>query len=312
MAGPCHNVIVHSSISTELDTNHEKALRTILQDCTDEQIIAEIALREENKQHKMINESITKKYRFEKIIGKGSSGVVHLVVNRNTGKEYACKVVQRNKMNDAKSLNIEIKIMNIVNHRNVVALTELFESPKCRWFVMELTTSGGLRELLSNFDHLSEITVCKLMRQLLEGVHYLHNQGIVHRDLKVDNILFNGDLKTGEIKIADFGLSALVTPGTGGYHATDSVKRKAYVGLTEPWGTGTIFGHLPSLYLLVQITCTLVLKFEVTLSMINFTHAVTHCSPELIFKRAYGPQTDLWAVGCTMYEMLTGDPAFSR
>ena len=210
----------------------------MLQDCTDEQIIAEIAQRSEDRNHKLITDNINKKYRFEKIIGKGSSGVVHLVVNRETGKEFACKVVQRSKMNDATSLNIEINIMKIVNHKNVVALTELFESPKCRWFVMELTTSGGLREILSHYDHLSEVTACKLMKQLLEGVHYLHNQGIVHRDLKVDNILFNGDLKTGEIKIADFGLSALLTPGTKGYHLTDSVKRKSFAGMTEPWGTG--------------------------------------------------------------------------
>lgn len=247
MAGHYHDVIVHSSISTELDTNHEKALRTMLQDCTDEQIIAEIAQRNEDVKHKLVSDAINKKYRFEKIIGKGSSGVVHLVVNRETGKEFACKVVQRSRLNDATSLNIEIKIMKIVNHRNVVALTELFESPKCRWFVMELMTGGGLRELLSNYGHLSEVTACKLMRQLLEGVHYLHNQGIVHRDIKVDNILFHGDLKTGEIKIADFGLSALATPGAGGYHATDSLKRKTYTGLTEPWGTGrnawTIFAY---------------------------------------------------------------------
>lgn len=241
MAGPVapHSIIVHSSVSTELDFDHTKALKTVLQDCTDEQIIAEFAQRVKDQRHKEIKDGIEAKYRFERIIGEGSSGTVHLVFD-STGKGFACKVIQKNKMNDSASLLTEIKIMKQVNHRNVVSLVETFESPICHWMIMELTNCGGLREILSNEGHISEIDSCRLIKQMLEGIHYLHSQGIVHRDLKIDNILFDGDIRSGEIKIADFGLSAFVTPGTKGYDALDSTKRKTYAGMTEPWGTGTV------------------------------------------------------------------------
>lgn len=313
MAGPIapHTVLVHSSVSTELDFDHTKALRTVLEDCTDEQIIAEFAQRMKDQRHKETKDSVEAKYRFERVIGEGSSATVHLVFDKDTGKGFACKVIHKSKMNDSASLLTEIKIMKQVNHRNVVSLVEIFESPICHWMIMELTNCGGLREILSTQGHLSEMECCRLVKQLLEGIHYLHSQGIVHRDLKIDNILFDGDVRTGEVKIADFGLSAFVIPGTKGYDAADSTKRKTYTGMTEPWGTGTIANiDLGTVFSIASL-------FPVSLTLSSYAHVisatpVTHCSPELIFKRAYGPQTDMWALGCMMFEMLTGYPAFFR
>ena len=99
----------------------------------------------------------------------------------------------------------------------------------------------------------------------------------MHRDIKIDNILLNVRGNSGHhddtsVKITDFGLSALVKVGTSGYHA-ESGKRKDYTGCTEMWGTPT------------------------------------HYAPELI-DRAYGPQADMWSLGCVIYEMLTGYEAF--
>ena len=79
------------------------------------------------------------------------------------------------------------------------------------------------------------------MRQVLNGLHYLHSLGVVHRDLKLDNILLKGSGDNVEVKIADFGLSALVRLGESGYDANESSKRKKYRGLTEMWGTKEYF-----------------------------------------------------------------------
>lgn len=177
-------------------------------------------------------------------------------------------------MNDAESMSTEMEIMKRIRHRNIVSMYELFESSKCMWVILELVDGGDLHHHISQFQHYSEQTAANLIRQVLQGLHYLHQLGVVHRDLKLDNILLKGTQNSEqEVKIADFGLSALVRLGEGGYDANESGKRKKFKGLQEMWGTKEYF------------------------------------APELI-EGAYGPQADMWSMGCVMYEMLIGKPAF--
>ena len=113
----------------------------------------------------------------------------------------------------------------------------LYESPKCLWLILELVNGGDLRNLIANHQHYSEALASRHMKQIFEGIHYLHSRGVIHRDIKLDNILLHGDKENGDIKIADFGLSALVKVGLDGYDLSDSVKRKGYNKLKEQWGT---------------------------------------------------------------------------
>lgn len=177
-------------------------------------------------------------------------------------------------MNDLDSMLTEIDIMKRVRHRHVVCMYELYESPKCLWIILELVTGGTLHHYLLNVDDYTEELAARHVRQMLQGIHYLHSLGIVHRDIKVENILLQTVGDKYEVKIADFGLSAVVTLGREGYDSEDSVKRKKYNKLTEMWGTKEYF------------------------------------APELI-GRAYGPQADMWSMGCVVFEMLSGEPAFS-
>ena len=140
------------------------------------------------------------------------------------------------------------------------------------------------------------------MKQILEGLHYLHSRGVVHRDIKLDNILLHGDKERGDIKIADFGLSALVKVGKDGYDLSDSVKRKGYRKLEELWGTPLFYApeliDVCALFSLVPLLD----PFDTKRPQSNFML----CDVQ----GAYGPQADIWSAGCVLFEMLTGEKAF--
>ena len=245
-----------------------------LGDCTDEQLLAEVARRNLDLVDKITDSMVRETYSLDKVIGHGASGEVHLATHRQTGVQYACKVVRKDgSMNDASSMSTEIEIMKRIRHRHVVSMYELYQAPKCLWIILELVDGGDLHKHLRVVEHYSESMAARHMRQILEGVHYLHSLGIIHRDLKLDNILLTGSGSNRDIKIADFGLSALVRIGELGYDPYESVKRKGYRALSDMWGTKEMF------------------------------------APELI-DQAYGPQADMWSIGCILYEMLSGHQAF--
>jgi calcium-dependent protein kinase len=241
---------------------------------TDEQILAEIARRGLDIHHNVTQDLVKQSYRFEKTLGSGASGDVYLVTHKKTGENFACKIIKKDgNMNDAESMATEIEIMKRVRHGHIVTLYELFESASCMWLILELVDGGDLNYFIGGHKHYTEKVIAHHFRQILHGLHYLHSQGVVHRDIKLDNILIKGDHEYGEVKIADFGLSALVQMSNSGYDRTASSKRKAFNGLQEVWGTASYF------------------------------------APELI-DRNYGPQADMWSAGCILYEMLSGEHPF--
>lgn len=266
---------IHAMISSELDADHNAALTIPLAQATDEQLLAEIARRKLDIHANITQDMVKLTYDFDaKPLGHGASGEVYRVTEKKTGDVYACKIIRKDgNMNDASSMATEIEIMKRVRHRHVVSLVELYESPSCLWLILELIDGGDLRSLLAHHSHYSEAMASRHMKQMLEGIHYLHSRGVVHRDIKLDNILLHGDANGGEVKIADFGLSALIQVGTKGYDPNESGKRKRYNKLNDRWGT-------PMFY-----------------------------APELI-DGEYGPQVDIWSCGCVLYEMLTGETAF--
>lgn len=205
--------------------------RTLLRKSTYEELVTEIARRNLDAQDEATFELLKKTYSILKQIGKGSSGVVHLVYHKDLCKYFACKVIEKSgPINDIQSMKTEIEIMKRVKHPRVVSLHQLFETPKCMWLILELVESGGLRSKLSSMKRrFPETLSAKITKQMLEGLQYLHNQGIVHRDLKIDNILFEGNVQTGSVKIADFGLSALLT-GDKSY-PSDNLERKKFKGM---------------------------------------------------------------------------------
>jgi serine/threonine protein kinase len=218
------------------------------------------------------------KYEREQLIGLGSSAEVFKVTEKGTGKKYACKIIslENNKMNDSKTMRTEIAILQQSKHNNIVDLHEVFETNQKAWLILELVQGGNLVAALSGMSVYTERMIARLFHQLLLGVQHLHEQGVVHRDLKAENILCEREIvNEGEeverltVKITDFGLSALSAKhSNSGRKASKRAKH-----LQEMWGTEEYF------------------------------------APE-VYQKAYGAQADVWSLGCVLFEMLTGQLAF--
>jgi serine/threonine protein kinase len=222
-----------------------------------------------------VNRIFHESYVLEKVIGKGASALVYQVRHRASGQSFACKIVQSdNKMNDTKTMQLESLIMKKLDHKHVVGVHALYETRDTVWMVMDLAY-GGLLQGLRTLPVYNEATIAKLFRQMLLGVQYLHSKGIVHRDLKMDNVLYvpadgvDDNCCPLNIQITDFGLSAVTLKREGDV----AMHSKHLQVLTEIWGT------------------------------------TEYMAPE-IYGRAYGYQADVWSLGCLLFEMLTGELAF--
>eukprot|EP01038_Epipyxis_sp_PR26KG_P014784 gene14784-19868_t len=226
-----------------------------------------------------ISSLLSKKYNILKEIGEGTSGSVNLIENKITKQKFACKIINASSMNDDQSMNTELNIMMKINHENIVQAYEIYQSQKCLWIIMELgiNSLGNLyedKQFQSTYLR-SDDQIKHIFKQLLCGLHYLHSNGIVHRDLKLDNIIvtdidFSNNLIT--VKLADFGLAKMVDISDS--NALKNWKRKDYNRLQEKWGNRNNF------------------------------------APELI-KSGYGSQVDLWSLGCILYEILYSEIPFN-
>lgn len=149
-------------------------------------------------------------YELGATLGRGNFGLVKLAVNRETGEQFAVKIVKKEVLADETTANVEIKreiaIMKALDHNNIVALNDVLYSPKRVFMVMELVRGGELFESIVKNGRQDEATARKYFHQLIDAVHYCHHRGVYHRDLKPENLLLG---ENGELKITDFGFSAM-------------------------------------------------------------------------------------------------------
>jgi len=108
-----------------------------------------------------------------------------------------------------KKIFTEVTILKKIRHVNVCWLFDTFETEKHIIFVMELCSGGDLLNYVRKRRKLNELQAKFVFKQILDGVYHCHAQGIIHRDVKLDNILLDSH---GVIKLGDFGVSKLITP----------------------------------------------------------------------------------------------------
>lgn len=148
------------------------------------------------------------RYEFLETLGKGTYGKVKKARERS-GRLVAIKSIRKEKIKDEQDLvhiRREIEIMSSLCHPHIITIYEVFENKDKIVIVMEYASRGDLYDYICEKRNLTEREARHFFRQIVSAVHYCHQNGIVHRDLKLENILLDG---SGNVKIADFGLSNL-------------------------------------------------------------------------------------------------------
>ena len=145
-------------------------------------------------------------------IGIGNSAVVKLATHVLTRQKVAVKMFEKSNMDMEKELRLrrEIDSMKRLKHQHIVRLYEIMETPKLICLVTEYAGNGELYDYIIRKQRLSEREAKTIFRQIVAAIHYCHVNCIVHRDIKVENLLLDS---AWQVKLADFGFSSTFKPG---------------------------------------------------------------------------------------------------
>merc|ERR1711916_427118 len=180
-------------------------------------------------------------------IGGGESDT-YLVTCKKTKDVWAARVLNKNRIEDVDALKREIEIMRKVRHANCLQLREVLEDEGRFVLVTEVASGGELFEKIVSLGPYSEADAAWAIKQVVQGVDYLHSIGIAHRDLKPENLLVAGE-NEDEIKICDFGLSKgfegtqgllKTSCGTPDYVAPEVLRGDEYDKQVDLWSVGVI------------------------------------------------------------------------
>ncbi|UJR23652.1 hypothetical protein I4U23_026636 [Adineta vaga] len=200
-------------------------------------------------------------YQYSKrdLIGHGAFAIVYLGRSRtNPDLQVAIKQIAKKQLNKSQNLlEKEIKILKELTklkHENLVALFDCKESPNNVYLVMEFCNGGDLAEYLQTRQTLSEDTIAIFFRQIAAAIRACHEQNVVHRDLKPQNILLSHPDKSNQrvqdiiLKIADFGFARFLSDGVMAgtlcgspmYMAPEVIRSLQYDSKADLWSIGTI------------------------------------------------------------------------
>ncbi|XP_016754547.2 CBL-interacting serine/threonine-protein kinase 24-like isoform X3 [Gossypium hirsutum] len=223
------------------------------------------------------------KYEVGRTIGQGTFAKVKFARNSVSGESVALKVlpkatILKHRMVD--QIKREISIMKIVRHPNIVRLHEVLASRTKIYIILEFISGGELFDKIVHCGRLPENECRRYFQQLIDAVAHCHSKGVYHRDLKPENLLLDS---YGDLKVSDFGLSALLQQGVGLLHTTcgtpnyvapEVLSNQGYDGAAaDIWSCGVILffimaGYLP--FYEIDIP-TLYKKFNVQISAGQFS-----------------------------------------
>ncbi|KAI2630048.1 hypothetical protein GGS21DRAFT_525246 [Xylaria nigripes] len=168
--------------------------------------------KESNGREKALQDPGLRDYRLGECIGKGAFGAVYKAFNWGTGEAVAVKQIKLVNLpkSELRMIEAEIDLLKNLHHDNIVKYLGFVKTADCLNIILEYCENGSLHSICKAYGKFPENLVGVYMTQVLQGLQYLHDQGVIHRDIKGANILTTKD---GKVKLADFGVSTSTLAG---------------------------------------------------------------------------------------------------
>ncbi|NXB92962.1 DAPK3 kinase, partial [Vidua chalybeata] len=166
---------------------------------------------------------------------------------RKTGLEYAAKFIKKRRLSSSRrgvsreEIEREVDILREIQHPNIITLHDIFENKTDVVLILELVSGGELFDFLAEKESLTEEEATQFLKQILDGVHYLHSKRIAHFDLKPENImLLDKNVPNPRIKLIDFGIAHKIEAGNEFKNIFGTPEFVApHLGLEPFWGVPT-------------------------------------------------------------------------
>ena len=154
-------------------------------------------------------DQLCEQYDIQRVIGRGASSQVFAATHKQTGEKRAVKRIYKPKCcrtaRATRRLRDEVRVLSQIRHRHIVEMREVFETPSELFVVMERCEGGELFDRIVAKGSFSEAEAATVMRQLLSALADCHRRGVLHRDVKPENLLLTSS-EGWELKLSDFGL----------------------------------------------------------------------------------------------------------
>ena len=234
-----------------------------------------------------------------KLLGKETYGWVYLTFKKNEKKKYAIKIIEKSEFlensKDMECVYNELSILKDINHPNILKIFEIREDPEKVYIIGEYYNGGTLENFLEKYQDkynkaLSEEIVQYIMRQIIEGMKYLHNKKIIYRNINLENIIINyedendrknNNIMKAKIIIINFGYAQYLKKGK----------------LTRSLYTGNLINNEPNII------------FRIDKNNILYKDKKKYEKYE-DYEYEYDEKADIWSLGIIFYQLLIGKNPF--